>query len=179
MMLASLLRNSRIGALTLLLGPFLFFIGGAAAQAPISMTPYQTPKVVVEFYYDDPSKLYTGLYWLRSLINPLMESPYDIDPSLMDIVVVIHGTEIVTLAQKNYERYEETVERMRYYANLGVKFKACALAAKDYGYTAEDLYSFVELVPSAMPEIVHWQNQGYALLLPQVFSKKYEIDEIR
>jgi len=37
----------------------------------------------------------------------------------MNTVVVIHGTEIVTVAHKNYDRYKDAVERMRYYVDLG------------------------------------------------------------
>lgn len=86
----------------------------------------------------------TALFWLRSLMNPLGESPYDLAPEALNIVVVIHGTEIVTLAKKNYPSYSEVVERMRYYADLGVKFRVCTLAAEEYGYRAADFYEFVE-----------------------------------
>jgi hypothetical protein len=100
-------------------------------------------------------------------------------PETMSIVVVTHGTEIVTLARKNYERYADIVERMRYYASLGVKFRACGLAAHDYGYTPADLYEFVEVVPSAITELVHWQQRGYALIAPQVMEKRFQIEDIR
>jgi hypothetical protein len=94
-------------------------------------------------------------------------------------VVVIHGTEIVTVAQKNYDRYKDAVERMRYYAGFGVKFKVCGLAAMDYGYTVDDFYEFIDVVPSAITELSHWQQQGYSLITPTVLEKKYTIEEIR
>jgi hypothetical protein len=140
---------------------------------------YQPPRVVYEFYLDDPAKLSAALYWIRSLINPLMESPYDMAPEMMDIKVVIHGTEIVALAKKNYEKYRDEVERMRYYASLGVEFKVCGLAASDYGYHAEDFQPFVEIVPSAFTELVHWQQQGYALIIPRVEIRHHTLEEIR
>ena len=68
---------------------------------------------------------------------------------------------------------------MKYYAELGVKFKVCRLAAEDYGYSDKDFYEFVEVVPSAITELVHWQQQGYALMTPVVMEKKYSTDEIR
>jgi intracellular sulfur oxidation DsrE/DsrF family protein len=142
-------------------------------------TPYTEQKVVFDFYFDNPEKINAALYWIRSLMNPLMDSPYDIPPELLDIKVVIHGTEIVALARKNEEKYHDAVERMRYYASLGVQFKVCGIAAQDYGYKADDFYDFVEVVPSAITELAHWQLQGYALITPQVMEKRFTIEEIR
>jgi len=148
-------------------------------EARYVQTPYAEPKVVFDFYFDEPSKINTALYWIRSLINPLSDAPYNLPPEFMNIVVVIHGTEIVTVAKKNYVKYKDAVERMRYYHQLGVSFKVCGIAAADYGYTTKDFYEFVDVVPSAIPELVYWQQQGYALIKPEILSKKFSIEEIR
>ena len=140
---------------------------------------YESPKVVYDFYFDDPRKINTALYWIRSLIQPLMDAPYDMAPEMMNIVVVTHGTEIVTLAKKNYTKYKTAVDRMRYYHQLGVRFRVCALAAHDYGYQPADFQDFVEIAPSAFTELVHWQQEGYALITPKVFNKTVHIDDIR
>ena len=142
-------------------------------------TPYTEQKVVFDFYFDEPDKINTALFWIRSLINPLMDEPYGLAPEFLDIKVIIHGTEIVTLARKNYARYEDAVERMRYYAALGVEFKVCGLAAHDYHYATDDFYEFVDVVPSAITELAHWQLAGYALVTPQVLEKKHAIEDIR
>lgn len=142
-------------------------------------TPYTPVKAVFEFYLDDPRKIGSALYWVRSLMNPLMEAPYDYAPEDLDIVVVIHGNEIVTLAKKNEARYQEAVDRMRYYASLGVKFKVCGQAAADFGYRVEDFQDFVEVVPNAITELAHWQQQGYALIVPKVLEKTFDIETIR
>jgi len=142
-------------------------------------TPYTPAKVIFEFYLDDPQKVGSALYWVRSLMNPLMEAPYNYSPEELSIVVVIHGTEIVTVAKKNEAKYQEAVDRMRYYANVGVAFKVCGQAAQDYGYTVQDFHEFIEVVPNAMTELAHWQQQGYALIIPQVMSKTIEIESIR
>jgi intracellular sulfur oxidation DsrE/DsrF family protein len=142
-------------------------------------TPYGEQKVVYDFFFDEPAKINSALYWIRSLINPLMDEPYGIAPEFLDIKVVIHGTEIVTVARSNYEQYRDAVERMRYYASLGVEFKVCGIAAHDYGYQVDDFHEFVEVVPSAIAELAHWQLQGYALLTPVVMEKRYTLDEIR
>ncbi len=155
---------------------------GSSAGEEVSrevQTPYTEQKVVFDFYFDNPEKINAALYWIRSLMNPLMDAPYDMAPEFLDIKVVIHGTEIVTLARKNLEKYRDAVERMRYYASLGVQFKVCALAAQDYGYQPDAFYDFVEVVPSAITELAHWQLQGYALITPVVMEKRFSIEEIR
>lgn len=152
------------------------------AKEPVSQivqTPYAEPKVVFDFYFDEPEKINTALFWIRSLINPLMEEPYGMAPEMMDIKVVIHGTEIVTVARKNHDRYRDAVERMRYYAALGVEFKVCGLAAQDYDYDTDAFYDFIDVVPSAITELAHWQQQGYALLTPVVVEKRHAIEDIR
>lgn len=148
--------------------------------AEISNTAYaEDQKVVFEFFFDHPEKINNALYWLRALLNTLTEEPYGFAPDFMEIKVVIHGTEIVTLARANYHRYSNAVERMRYYAAMGVEFKVCSISAHQYGYSAEDLPEFVELVPSAVTELVHWQNNGYALIVPKVWEKNFTIEEIQ
>ena len=47
----------------------------AEPQAEFVQTPYHEPKVVFDFYFDDPQKINTALYWIRSLMNPLMKYP--------------------------------------------------------------------------------------------------------
>jgi hypothetical protein len=142
-------------------------------------TPYAPAKVMFEFYLDDPQKIGSALYWVRSLMNPLQAAPYNYSPEDLSIVVVIHGTEIVTLAKKNEAKYQEAVERMRYYADLGVAFKVCGQAAEDYGYAVKDFQEFVEVVPNAITELAHWQQQGYALIIPRIMSKTIDIESIR
>ena len=158
---------------------FLYSSFVLAEQATFVQTPYKEPKVVFEFYYDEPEKINSALYWLRSYINPLSDDPYNYPPEFMDIKVVIHGTEIVSLAKKNYTKYKTAVERMKYYSMLGVEFRVCALAANDFGYKAKDFQDFVKIVPSAIIELGHWQQEGYAIIKPKIMEKKFTIEEIR
>jgi len=161
--------------LILLLSP----LAHADKGASFVQTPYTEQKVVFDFYLDDPQKVNSALYWIRSLINPLMDSPYDMAPEFLDLKVIIHGTEIVTVARNNYKKYRDAVERMRYYAELGVEFRVCGLAAADYGYRDQDFYDFIKVTPSAITELAHWQLQGYAIIRPVVMEKKLSIEEIR
>jgi intracellular sulfur oxidation DsrE/DsrF family protein len=165
--------------IVLLLAGALFTQALAEETSTEVQTPYSEQKVVYDFYLDDPNKISAALFWVRSLVNPLMDDPYGIAPEFLDIKVVIHGTEIVTVARKNYAKYRDAVERMRYYASLGVEFKVCGLAAADYGYAPDAFYAFVDVVPSAITELAHWQLQGHALITPTVVEKQLSIEEIR
>ena len=160
----------------------LLFCHAALAEEKVSKaveTPYTEQKVVFDFYLDNPQKIHAALYWIRSLMNPLMAEPYGMAPEFLDIKVVIHGTEIVTVARNNYKKYRDAVERMRYYSSLGVEFKVCGLAAEDYDYNNNDFYEFIDVAPSAITELAHWQLQGHALITPNVMEKKLSIEEIR
>jgi len=142
-------------------------------------TPYEPQKVVYDFYFNDPDKINAALFWIRSLINPLGDAPYDLAPEELDIKVIIHGREIVALTKKNYVKYREAVERMRYYADFGVEFRVCGIAMSDFGYSTKDFYDFVQVVPSAMTELVHWQSKGYGLITPKILFKEKSNEDIR
>ena len=51
--------------------------------------------------------------------------------------------------------------------------------ARDYGYTPDDFYEFIEVAPSALTELVYWQQKGFALITPQVMEKRVNIEDIR
>jgi len=171
----------RINTLAVLVLPLFFLTCNfVQAEATYEQTPYgEEQKVVFDFYLDEPAKAATALYWLRAYMNPLLDDPYGFAPEFMDIKVIIHGTEIVTVARKNYEKYRDIVERMKYYEALGVEFRVCALAADDYGYAAGDFQDFILMAPSAITELGHWQQEGYALIRPVVYTKTQSIEEIR
>jgi intracellular sulfur oxidation DsrE/DsrF family protein len=166
-------------ALTLLVLLILSVMSPALAAGKWVATPYAPAKVVFEFYLDDPQKIGSALYWVRALMNPLQAAPYNYTPEDLNIVVVIHGTEIVTVATRNEAKYQDAVERMRYYADLGVSFRVCGQAAEDFGYAVKDFQDFIEVVPNAITELAHWQQQGYALITPHVMEKKFDIEAIR
>jgi len=173
----ALLRPSRATLTQICL--WLLLMSGPAVAGQVTQTPYQPQKVVFDFFFNEPQAINSALFWVRGLLNPLTEHPYNYAPEDNDIIIVLHGMELVALAKKNYETYSDAVERMRYYAELGVKFKVCGLALADYDYGAADLYEFAEVVPSAITELAHWQLKGYALITPQVLSKIYSIEKIR
>ncbi len=40
-------------------------------------TPYQEQNVLFDFYFDEPERINSALYWIRSQMNPLMDDPYN------------------------------------------------------------------------------------------------------
>ena len=165
--------------LTVLTLLFSIVISPALAAGKWVTTPYVPAKVVFDFYLDNPQKMSNALYWVRSLMNSLQATPYNYAPEDLNIVVVIHGTEIVTVATHNAAKYQEAVDRMRYYADLGVSFRVCGQAAEDFGYSVKDFQDFIEVVPNAITELAYWQQQGYALITPRVMEKTISIESIR
>lgn len=154
--------------------------GAAEAAGRLVQTPYKAPmKVVFEFYLDDPATIANALFWVRSVFNTVQASPYDFAPDDVQAVVVLHGTEIATTVTRNEATYREAVDRMRYYAQMGVQFKVCGQAAHDFGYVPEDFQDFIDIVPNAMTELVYWQQQGYALIVPRILIKRESTDSIR
>ncbi len=152
----------------------------ARAAGDVVQTPYKAPmKVVFEFYLDDPATISNALFWVRSVFNTVQQSPYDFSPEDVQAVVVLHGTEIAATVARNQGKYQEAVDRMRYYAQMGVKFKVCGQAAHDFGYVPADFQDFIEIVPNAMTELVYWQQQGYALIIPRILIKREATENIR
>ena len=171
--------KSPVLALVLFIFAMPYHAHSAKGGAELVYTPYEEQKAVFEFYFDHPQKISNGLYWLLGMFHTLNEEPYGIPPDFLDVKVVLHGAEIVTLAKKNYDKYKKVVERIKYYAEFGVEFKVCATSALDYGYKPEDFHDFVQIVPNAITEIIHWQMQGYGLVVPQVLEKHHSIEELR
>ena len=155
---------------------FLLMVGCSLATegGKFIQTQYSKPfKAVVEFYFDHPQKVGPALGWVSNLVYVLTNPPYNYSQEDIDIVVISHGRELPVFAKENRKNYESIVERMESLSMYGVRFMVCSMAAKQfYGYSEEDFYTFVSLVPSALTEIVHWQHMGYGLLIPQVIEIK-------
>jgi len=60
---------------------------------------------------------------------------------------------------------------MRCYAQPGVEFKVCSFAAQPFSYKKEYFYEFIDIIPSAVPELAHWQHEGYAIIRPIIIEK--------
>jgi intracellular sulfur oxidation DsrE/DsrF family protein len=147
--------------------------------AQTTFPPYTEQKVVFDFYFDHPQKIGPAIQWVDGLMKPLISEPYSYLPEFLDIKVILHGTEVVALARKNYKTYQAAVERMRFLASLGVEFRVCATSLQEYAYRPEDMQEFLKIVPSAITDLAHWQLKGYAVIQPQILSKKFASEDIR
>jgi len=153
---------------------------GFASTAEFVATPYaDEQKIVFDFFFDDPNKINPALYWLKGFVDPLLAEPYNLAPDDISIKVILHGSEVAALAKHNYARYKKAVQRMRYYADLGVEFRLCAITAREFDYQLADLQDFVQVVPSGLVELAHWQNEGYVLITPKIQERNQSISEIR
>ena len=56
-----------------------------ADTATFTETPYKEPQVVYDFYFNEPEDINSALYWVRSLMNSLMDAPYNIDPEILSL----------------------------------------------------------------------------------------------
>jgi intracellular sulfur oxidation DsrE/DsrF family protein len=43
----------------------------------------------------------------------------------------------------------------------------------------KDFQDFIHVVPNAITELTHWQQEGYALIAPHIYEKRFAIEEIR
>jgi len=53
----------------------MLFSPSVAATGKTVNTPYKPAKIVFDFYFDDPQKINSALYWIRSAMNPLIDAP--------------------------------------------------------------------------------------------------------
>jgi hypothetical protein len=73
-MMKTMRERGRRGPLLAALGTMLWLLGTsttAQAEARVITPDYAPPEVVYDFYFDDPNKIESALYWIRSLMNPL------------------------------------------------------------------------------------------------------------
>jgi hypothetical protein len=83
----------------------------------------------------------------------------------VDIVVTCLGKGIHLLAKKPRRGVPETaLEQMTYLDTYGVKFHACGNTMHALGWTADDMYDFVEVVPIGADDLMKLQHEGYAYL---------------
>ncbi len=153
---------------------FLVSLSLSSEHGKFVQTEYSRPfKAVVELFLESPEALGPALGWISNIVYVLSNPPYNYSSEDIDIVVVSHGRELPVFAMENRERYKEIVERVESLSMYGVKFMVCNMAARQlYGYTEKDFYPFVTLVPSALTEIIHWQQRGYGLLTPRILEIK-------
>lgn len=70
-----------------------------------------------------------------------------------------------SIAVKAYAE-EELKDKMQMLANDGVEFAACANALRSNQIEADQLHSFVHVVPAGVVELAKRQSEGFAYIKP-------------
>lgn len=123
--------------------------------ARIIDTQYKPQKVVYDVAVDSVKKLTSVLDRASYLSKITGADPFD-----SSIVLVLHGGEIDFFAIKNYQKYKALMQRAQsLVVGEVLKIRMCRIAAQGHGYQAEDIQSFVEMVPMGDAEIIRLQNE--------------------
>lgn len=119
-------------------------------------------KVAFDFNFNDPKGTERALYPVSFILKTIQEhGPVSFEPN---IIVVSHGSEVVTWAKQNYEQYKDIVDRSARLADLGVKFEVCAVAATALGFEPQDFHGFVNVVPLGTYALTYHAHRGYAVI---------------
>lgn len=82
------------------------------------------------------------------------------DPLEGSIVLVLHGNEVVFFNKDEHDTYGSIVDRARSLSvGAVIKIKISELALKVRGLSADDVHSFLEVVPFGDAEIARLQAQ--------------------
>ena len=120
-------------------------------------------KAVFDFNFEDPDGVNRALTPISFFIKTVQEyGPVSFEP--YDLIVVLHGSEVVAFARQNYHQYKDIVDRSASLAEAGVKFEICSVAAGALGFDVDDFHGFVDVVPLGTYALAYHQTQGYALL---------------
>ena len=88
-----------------------------------------------------------------------------LEQSSTNIVMVIHGPNVVLFDQKNYQKNKELVDlAARLEAFNIIDFKICQTAATMRGIESNSFHSFLEVIPIAPTEINRLVKKGYVEL---------------
>lgn len=127
--------------------------GGAVAQE----YEYKPQKVVYDVNVASVAAMTSVLDRASHLSKITGANPFD-----SSIVLVLHGNEIPFFARKNYQKYNELVNRAQsLIAGETLVIKMCKLAAEGHGYKPEDIHGFIKIVPMGDAEIIRLQNEEH------------------
>jgi len=87
---------------------------------------------------------------------------HEFGPDRVHFTVVAYEKGITALLAKN----KETNQLLISLADEGVKFEACRISMKAYGYKESDFPLEVDFVPAGAPEMIRLQMKGYKYWKP-------------
>lgn len=130
--------------------------------------PYAPQKALYDFNFANPGDGEVALGYLRNHLRALEEYG---GAEGTKIVVVAHGNELHALSRHNRAQFPEIYDKLVELTKKGVAFHVCNNAARGRGYTPEDFYDVVTVVPAAVAEIAKFQNQGYSYMYAGWFPR--------
>jgi uncharacterized protein len=81
------------------------------------------------------------------------------------IVITAFGPGIHIIAKEPLRHVSDDAKlKIKSMADYGVKFHACGNTMKALGWTKEDLYDFVEVVPVGAADLIELQEKGYSYI---------------
>lgn len=99
-------------------------------------------------------------YRLNSILN-LVKRVED-ENSTANFAIAIHS--YCTPIVKEKKKFASIQEKLELLNLAGVKIKLCSVAMSRFGYKQEDIFDFVEVVPTSSLEIIKLQNDGFAYM---------------
>lgn len=92
------------------------------------------------------------------------------------LAIVSHGPEALIFSKKNYEKYKETIDRLRSMTQVyNLKIYVCRNVVRTLGIKEEDLQDFVIVVPAGVLKLAAIQEEGFRLIPTVVHDmKKYK-----
>ena len=127
------------------------------------LTNIKQLKVAFDFNFADPLGTKRALHPVSYILKTIHEyGPVSFNP--INIIVVSHGAEVVVWAKKNYKLYKDIIDRAARFAEMGVKFEVCVVAATTLGFEPEDFHGFVRVVPLGSYALAYHQSRGYAVV---------------
>ncbi len=107
------------------------------------------------FHLDEKNRGEMVLHNIENLLNDLGEKNVEVE-------LLANGQGVRVLLKKA-NPIEDLILRL---AERGVRFAACSNSIRYLGFTKDELFDVVEIVPSGVGELVKKQTQGWAYIRP-------------
>lgn len=130
------------------------------SSASVTETEYKPQKVVYDVHVKTVEAVESVLdraSYLSSITGA--------DPFEQSIILVLHGPELKFFAIENYNKHKTLMQRAQSLVESeALTIKMCKIAARNQGYSAEDIHGFIEIIPMGDAEIIrlqHEENHAY------------------
>lgn len=156
-------------------------MGTTAAAGPndpskFDATPYKPQKALYDFNFAKPLEGKAAFGYVRNHLKALKEYG---DLKNSHVVIVAHGNELHAFSRLNRAAYPGVYEELKALADAGVSIRVCSNAARSRGYTPDEFYDVVTVVPAAVSELAKYQNEGYSYMYAEMFPRQTREDVVK